>query len=269
MLRSIEGVNITRNKSCYSFLKEEIFQFYKAIGYGYSSEKDVLSWISFFNLANWQKCTWSWWSGWNQEFPCRQLAWPFFRVIFSGFHEDCFRNCAYKKNLSLIVCLSLKWSVKWFRITDFTTMVRKLDRFINHTLFGCDIRGLIQVINNNDTTPTIRVFSSSLIYFCRITMSDMVGGGDGGREGSGEGSRESTEHFCKIKWRRFTSTMSSCQITRHEFEKAPALFGSSGKDDYVQEGYALLRISMELPWYKDTPGRCFAEVWIQNFYIID
>lgn len=82
-------------------------------------------------------------------------------------------------------------------------------------------------------------------------------------------SRESTEHFCKIKWRRFTSTMSYCQITRHDFEKAPALFGSSGKDDYVQKGYALLRISMELPWYKDTPGRCFAEVWIQNFYIID
>lgn len=141
----------------------------------------------FFNLANWQKCTWSWWSGWKQEFPCRQLAWPFFRVIFSGFHEDCFRNCAYKKNLSLIVFLSLKWSVKWFRIADFTTIVRKLDRFINHTLFGCDIRGLIQVINNYDTTPTIRVFSSSLIYFCRITMSDMVGGGDGGREVSGEG----------------------------------------------------------------------------------
>ena len=41
--------------------------------------------------------------------------------------------------------------------------------------------------------------------------------------------------------------MSSCQITRHDFEKAPALFGSSGKDDYVQKGYALLRISMELP----------------------
>lgn len=94
MLRSIEGVNITRNNSCYSFLKEEIFQFYKAIGYGYSSEKDVLSWICFLT---WQKCTWSWWSGWKQEFPCRQLAWPFFRVIFSGFHEDCFRNCAYKK----------------------------------------------------------------------------------------------------------------------------------------------------------------------------
>ena len=65
--------------------------------------------------------------------------------------------------------------------------MRKLDRFINHTLFGCGIRGLIQVINNYDTTPTIRVFSSSLIYFCRITMSDMVGGGDGGREVSGEG----------------------------------------------------------------------------------
>lgn len=93
----------------------------------------------FFNLANWQKCTWSWWSGWKQEFPCRQLAWPFFRVIFSGFHEDCFRNCAYKKNLSLIVFLSLKWSVKWFRIADFKTIVRKLDRFINHTVFSVAI----------------------------------------------------------------------------------------------------------------------------------
>lgn len=187
MLRSIEGVNITRNNSCYSFLKEEIFQFYKAIGCGYSSEKDVLSWICFL----------TWQIDKNAHDPGEVDENRSFLVVslhdrssgwsFLGSMRTVSETAHTKKNLSLIVCLSLKWSVKWFRIADFTTIVRKLDRFINHTLFGCGIRGLIQVINNYDTTPTIRVFSSSLIYFCRITMSDMVGGGDGGREVSGEG----------------------------------------------------------------------------------
>lgn len=142
----------------------------------------------FFNLANWQKCTWSWWSGWKQEFPCRQLAWPFFRVIFSRFHEDCFRNCAYKKKFKPNCLFELEMICKVISNCWFYNYREEIRPFYkSYSLFGCDIRGLIQVINNYDTTPTIRVFSSSLIYFCRITMSDMVGGGDGGREVSGEG----------------------------------------------------------------------------------
>ena len=94
----------------------------------------------------------------NRSFLVVSLHDRFSGWSFLGSMRTVSETAHTKKNLSLIVCLSLKRSVKWFRIADFTTIVRKLDRFINHTLFGCDIRGLIQVINNYDTTPTIRVF---------------------------------------------------------------------------------------------------------------
>ena len=139
MLRSIEGVNITRNNSCYSFLKEEIFQFYKAIGYGYSSEKDVLSWICFL----------TWQIDKNAHDPGEVDENRSFLVVslhdrssgwsFLGSMRTVSETAHTKKNLSLIVFLSLKWSVKWFRIADFKTIVRKLDRFINHTVFSVAI----------------------------------------------------------------------------------------------------------------------------------
>ena len=134
MLRSIEGVNITRNNSCYSFLKEEIFQFYKAIGYGYSSEKDVLSWICFLTWHIDKNAHDPGEVDENRSFLVVSLHDRFSGWSFLGSMRTVSETAHTKKNLSLIVCLSLKWSVKWFRIADFTTIVRKLDRFINHTV---------------------------------------------------------------------------------------------------------------------------------------
>lgn len=188
MLRSIEGVNITRNNSCYSFLKEEIFQFYKAIGYGYSSEKDVLSWICFLTWQIDKNAHDPGEVDENRSFLVVSLHDRFSGWSFLGSMRTVSETAHTKKKFKPNCLFELEMICKVISNCWFYNYREEIRPFYkSYSLFGCDIRGLIQVINNYDTTPTIRVFSSSLIYFCRITMSDMVGGGDGGREVSGEG----------------------------------------------------------------------------------
>lgn len=93
----------------------------------------------FFNLANWKNAHDPGEVDENRSFLVVSLHDRFSGWSFLGSMRTVSETAHTKKNLSLIVCLSLKWSVKWFRIADFKTIVRKLDRFINHTVFSVAI----------------------------------------------------------------------------------------------------------------------------------